>query len=98
MRLYEIAFVVAAVLFGALALMQHAMRQQVHHARFGNQEINPWDIRYSNPLLGKYGIWTLHKQAYERSGLRLSFLIIFAAFLASLAVGFWHLLYLRHVF
>lgn len=95
---YEIAFVVAVILFAALAFLQHIMRQQVHRARFCNQEISPWDVRYSNALLGQYGIWTLHKRAYERSGLRLSFLAILLALLASLVVGFGHLLYVRHGF
>ena len=59
MALYGIAFTVAVILFAVLGFMQHVMRQQVHHARFGNQEISPWDVRYSNPLFGQYGIWTL---------------------------------------
>jgi hypothetical protein len=85
MVLYEIAFTVAAILFAVLGCMQHVMRQQVHHARFGNQEMSPWDVRYSNPLFGQYGIWTLHKRAYERSGLRSSFVghIDFAACISS---------------
>ena len=90
MPLYEIAFVVAFILFAVLAFVQHIMRQQLHRARFGKQEISPWDERYSNPLLGQFGIWTLHKRAYERSRLRLSFLAILFAFLASLIVGFGH--------
>jgi hypothetical protein len=56
MPLYEIAFVIAVVLFGALAFMQERMRQQVHNARFGNQEISPWGLHFSNNLLGLYGI------------------------------------------
>ena len=67
MPLYEIVFVMAVVLFAALSFMQVIMRQQVHQARFGNQEISPWDGRFSNNLLGQYGIWKLHKRAYERS-------------------------------
>lgn len=47
MPLYESAFGVAVVLFAALAFMQVMMRQQVHHARFGNQEIGPSDVRFS---------------------------------------------------
>jgi hypothetical protein len=98
MPLYEIAFVVAAILFAALGFMQHVMRQQVHQARFGNQQISPWDVRYSNPLFGQYGIWALHKRAYERSGLRSLFLAVSLALLASLTVGFCHFLYVRHRF
>jgi hypothetical protein len=98
MVLYEIAFTVAVILFAALGCMQHIMRQQVHHARFGNQEISPWDVRYSNPLFGQYGIWTLHKRAYERSGLRSSFVGISILLLASLVVGLCNLLYVRHGF
>jgi hypothetical protein len=98
MPLYEIAFVVAAILFAALGLMQHVMRQQVHQARFGNQQINPWDVRYSNSLFGQYGIWTLHKRADERSRLRSTFLVVSVALLASLIVGFCHFLYVRHRF
>jgi hypothetical protein len=84
MPLYEIAFVAAVILFGALSIMQVRMRQQVHHARFGNQQISPWDWHFSNNLLGLYGIWRLHKRAYERSGLRLSFLAVFVALLVSI--------------
>ena len=98
MPLYGIAFVVAGIFFAALAVIQHIMRQQVHHARFGNQEISPWDRRYSNPLLGQFGIWTLHKRAYERSGLRLSFLAALLALLVSVILGFCHFLYVRHGF
>jgi|SRR5215831_1271180 len=98
MPLYEIAFFVAAILGAALGFMQHVMRQQVHHARFGNQEISPWDVRYSNALFGQYGIWMLHKRAYQRSGLRLSFLAALFALLVSVTVGFCHFLYVRHGF
>lgn len=95
MPLYEIAFGVAVILFSALGFMQHVMRQQVHHARFGSQEISPRDVRYSNPLFGRYGIWTLHKHAYERSGLRSSFVGVSLALLLSLTVGLCNLLYRR---
>jgi hypothetical protein len=98
MRLYGIAIVVAVILFAVLGFLQHILRQQVHRAHFGNQEISPWDARYSNPLLGQYGIWTLHKRAYERSGLRLSFLAILLALLACLIVGVCHFFFVRHGF
>jgi hypothetical protein len=92
MPLYEIALIVAVILFTALALMQ-LMRQQVHQARFDNQQISPWDVRCSNSIFGQYGIWMLHKGAYQRSGLRLSFLAVLLALLVSLVVGFWHFFY-----
>jgi hypothetical protein len=95
MPLYEIEFVAAVILFGALSIMQVRMRQQVHHARFGNQQISPWDWHFSNNLLGLYGIWRLHKRAYERSGLRLSFLAVFVALLVSIIVGLSDFLYVR---
>jgi len=93
MSLYEIAFVIAIVLFGALALMQERMRQQVHHARFGNQQIGPWSLHFSNNLLGLYGIWKQHKVAYKQSGIRSSFVAVFIAFLAFLIVGVCDFLY-----
>jgi len=93
---YEIAFAVAVVLFGALAFMQVIMRRQVHNAGYGNQEISPWDVRFSNNLFGCYGIWNLHKRAYERSGLRFSFLALCLALLVSVTVAVCDFLYLRY--
>jgi hypothetical protein len=96
MPLYEIAFIVAVLLFAALVFMQVIMRQQVHQARFGNQEISPWDIRSSNNLLGQYGIWKLHKHAYERSGVRFAFLTVSVALLVSIVVGIWDFVHIRY--
>lgn len=96
MPLYEIAFGVAAVLLCALVLMQHTMQQEVHHARFGNQEINPWDVRYSTNLFGQCGTWKLHKRAYARSGVRSSFVTVCVALLVSVIVGIGDLLYVRY--
>ena len=97
MALHEIAFIAAVILFAVLGCMQHVMRQQVHRARFGDQEISPWDVRYSNPLFGQYGIWTLHNRAYERSVLRSWFVGVSILMLASLVVGLCNLLYMHHV-
>jgi hypothetical protein len=98
MPLYEIAFGVAAVLFATLSFMQVMMRQQVHHARFGNQEINPSDVRYSNDIFGQYGIWNLHKRTYERSALRSSFVAASVAFLVCAIVGVCDFLFVRYRF
>jgi len=95
MQLYEIAFVVAVILFGAISLIQVRMREQVHHARFGNQKISPWDWHFSNNLLGLYGIWKLHKRAYERSDLRVTLVAVSVAFLVSIIVGVCGFLYVR---
>ncbi|SRR6266496_5780133 len=96
MPLYEIAFVAAVVLLAALSFMQVMMRQQVHHARFGNQEISPWNERFSNNLFGQYGIWNLHKRAYERSLLRSSFWLVSIAFLVSVMLALCGFLHLRY--
>jgi hypothetical protein len=87
MPLYEIAFGSAIVFFAALSFMQVMMRQQVHHARFGDQAISPSDVRFSNNLFGQYGIWNLHKRAYERSALRYSFVAASMVFLVSINRG-----------
>jgi len=63
MPTYEIALLIAVALFAALSFMQVIMQWQVHQARFGNQEIGPWDVRFSNSLLGQYGIWKMHKRS-----------------------------------
>ncbi len=98
MPLYEIAFGVAVVLFAALAFMQVMMRQQVHHARFGNQEIGPTDVRFSNSLFGQYGIWNLHKRAHDRSALRSSYVAASVAFLVCAIVGVCDFLFVRYGF
>lgn len=87
MPVYEIASLISVVLFFVLSFLQVIMRQQVHQARFGNQEISPWDVRFSNSLLGQYGIWNLHKRAYERSFLRSFFIAISLALLACVIVA-----------
>ncbi len=92
---YEIAFLVAIILFGTLALMQERMRQQVHHNRFGDHKISPWSLHFSNNLLGLFGIWNLHKCAFKHSRLRSSFVVVFIMLLVSLVVGFCGLLYYR---
>jgi len=96
MPLYEIAFIIAIVLFGALALMQERMRQQVHQARFGNQEISSWSLHFSHNLLGLPGIWKLHQRAYERSNLRSSYLAVFITLLVTIILGVCDLLYVRY--
>lgn len=98
MPLYEITFGVVAVLFFALVFMQVMMRQQVHHARFGNQEISPSDVRFSSDLFGQHGIWNLHKRAYERSALRSSFVAASVAFLVCTIVGICDFLFVRYGF
>jgi len=92
---YGIAFLVAVVLFFVLCFMQEMMRQQVHHARFGNQEIGPWDVRFSSDFAGQYGIWKQHRRAYERSGVRFSFVVVSAALVTSIFVGICDFLYVR---
>jgi len=95
MPLYEMAFGVAVVLFAALAFMQVMMRQQVHHARFDNQEISPSDVRFANNLFGQYGIWNLHKRAYKRSALRSVYVAASVAFLVCAIVGVCGFLFVR---
>jgi hypothetical protein len=95
MSMYEIAFVSAVIFFGALTFIQVRMREQVHHSRFGDQQISPWDRRFSNNLLGLYGVWKLHKRAFERSGLRSAFVAASVAFLVSVIVGVCDFLYTR---
>jgi len=95
MPAYEIASLTAVLLFLALSVMQVVMRQQVHQARFGNQKISPWDVRFSNSLLGQCGIWKLHKHPYERSLLRSSFVAVSVALLISIIVVVVDFLYVR---
>ena len=96
MPLYEIAFAAAVILFAALAFMQVIMREQLHQARFGKQQVSPWDWHFSNNLLGLYGIWKSHKGAYERSRLRSTFLAASVAFLLSIIAGVCDFLYVRY--
>jgi len=96
MPTYEIALLTAVALFAVLSVMQVVMRRQVHQARFRNQEISAWDVRFSNSLLGQHGIWKLHKQAYERSLLRSSFTAVSIALLVSILVAAGDFLYARH--
>ena len=93
MPLYKIAFILSGLLLVPLAFMQVMMRRQVHNANYGvsGAEISPWDLRFVNAIFGKYGIWNLHKKAYERSALRSSFMIVGIAWLAVVlfaALGF----------
>ena len=88
MRTYETAFEVSTVvLLVVLVLIGEMMRRQVHEARYGNQQISPWDRRFVNDLLGRSGIWGFHKQLYQRSSLRLWFLVVLAALLTCLALS-----------
>jgi len=96
MPAYEIASLTVVVLFVVVCVMQVVMRQQVHQARFGNEEISPWDVRFSNNLFGQYGIWKLHKRAYERSLLRYSFVAVSVALLISIIVAVGDFLYVRY--
>jgi hypothetical protein len=83
MPMYKIAFIVAAALLAVLAFIQVTMRRQVHEANYGNPEISPWDVRFANDMFGQYGIWNLHKRAFERSALRSWFLALSVAWLVS---------------
>ena len=88
MRTYEITIVVyLVVLFIALALLNYVMRRQVHKARFGSEEISPWDGRFVNDLFGESGLWNSHKRLYQRSRLRLWLVTLSIAFLICLAGG-----------
>jgi hypothetical protein len=96
MPTYDIALLAAVLLFAVLSVMQVVMRQQVDQARFGNQDISPWDVRFSNNLLGQHGIWTLHKRVYEQSLLRSSFTAVCVALLVSRLVAVGNFLYVRY--
>lgn len=98
MPLYKIAFGAGVVLFAALSFMHVMMRQQVHRARFGKQEISPSDVRFSNDLFGQYGIWNLHKRAYETSAVWSSFVAASVAFLECVVAGACDFLFVRHGF
>jgi hypothetical protein len=95
MRLYEIASLIAVGLFAVLAFLQIIMRQQVHDARFGNEEISPWGARFSNGLLGQCGIWKLHRRAYQRSGLRFLSLAVSVALLLFVGAAVYGFFYVR---
>jgi hypothetical protein len=96
MRTYEMAFgAVLAALFLALVFIEEAMRRQVHHARYGNQEVSPWSVRYVNEFFGQYGVWNLHRRLYERSGVRLWFWAVLVAFFVCLALAACGYVYLR---
>ena len=94
--LYKSAFSVAAALLVALALMQVHMRRQVHQANYGNDEINPWDMRFVNSMFGVHGIWSQHKRAYEQSSVRSWFLGLFFAWIVYVAVALLDLIVRHH--
>ena len=94
MRIFDsVMFVSPIMLFGTVAVIVMAMRRQVHDALYGNQEISPWDNRFVNGLLGKNGIWNLHKKFCKESSLRRWLLALTIAFLICSAV--WVPLYAR---
>ena len=95
MPLFGIAFAVAALLFLVLVILQTVLRQQVHEARFGVQEIHPRDPRFANDL---GVIWKEHKRVFERSALRTLFLAVFIAFALSALIGLGIFLYVHHAF
>lgn len=87
MRGYEIATGCSAVLAVALGVTVELMRREVHLARYGNQQIGPWDVRFVNDLLGRFGIWNLHKQLFRQSHLRWAFVALLVAVAACLAIA-----------
>jgi hypothetical protein len=82
----EITSGVAAVLFFSLGFLQEVMRGQVHRAKYGYEEISPWDVRYVHGDFGPHGIWKSHKQLCQRSAVRLTFLVICAGLIACIAL------------
>jgi hypothetical protein len=86
MRGYEIAAGCSAVLGVALGVTIELMRRDVHSARYGNQQIGRWDTRFVNNFLGRYGLWSLHKQLFPQSHLRRAFLTLLIAFAACLVI------------
>jgi len=85
---YEIGIGVSlVVLFFSLVLIAEAMRRRVHEARYQNQQISPWDVRFQNDLLGQYGIWNSHKRLYQRSSLRSWFWTVLIALFVSMVLG-----------
>ena len=95
MPFYEMSLLMAIGLSAVLAFLQVLMRQQVHQARFGNQEISPWDNRFSNDLLGRSGIWKLHRHVYERSLLRSLFVTVLVALILCVAAAIYGFFYVR---
>lgn len=94
MSLHQVVFVCSALLLAPVAVIQVIMRRQVHEAKYGagSSEISPWDARFVNGMFGKYGIWNAHKNAYEHSTLRVSFVLLAVAWLVSVmvaVVAFW---------
>lgn len=87
MRGYEIAFALSAILMAILGCLTEVMRRQVHRARYGEQDLSPWSVRYVNDAFGRHGILGLHRRVYERSGVRALFWAVFIAFFASVALG-----------
>jgi len=89
MPLHQVAFICSGVLVAPLAVIQVIMRRQAHDANYGigSPEISPWDVRYVNGMFGKHGIWNAHKKAHERSALRSVFIVLSAAWVASVLVA-----------
>jgi hypothetical protein len=89
MPLHQVAFICSGVLIVPLGVIQVIMRRQVHDANYGiaPPEIGPWNIRFVNDMFGTHGIWSAHKKAYERSALRSSLVLLFAAWLVSALVA-----------
>jgi len=84
MPVYLIAFILSGLLLVALVFIQVTMRQQVHEANYGHQEVSPWDVRYANDM---GTIWKLHKRAFEHSALRSWFIALSSAWVASMLFG-----------
>jgi len=95
MPLYLIAFAVVIVLLFALAAIQATMRGQVHRAMYGQGDVKPMDVRYTNDLLGSSGIWNLHKRAYQHSQLRYLFWWVLGGCLVCLVLGVFDFLRVR---
>ena len=87
MRSYEIAAGCSAVLVVAVGVAFELMRREVHLARYGNQQIGPWDGRSVSNLLGRFGIWNLHKQLFRQSHLRRTFVALLVALAACLVIA-----------
>jgi len=89
MPLHQLAFICSGVLLAPLAVIQVIMRRQAHDANYGigSPEISPGDVRYLNGMFGKDGIWNAHKRVYERSAVRSVFIVLSAAWVASVLVA-----------
>jgi hypothetical protein len=72
MGLYQLAFAAGIVCFFAVAVIQVSLRNQVHRAYYGTQEIRPFDVRFANDLVT---IWKMHKREFETSILRTSLIV-----------------------